>query len=67
MVQIKVTPEMLEEVANRASNTRIALESIHNNLCNEIDQLCFQWIDASNHQFIQLFNDGRPEAFSFIF
>ncbi|PFJ96658.1 WXG100 family type VII secretion target, partial [Bacillus cereus] len=27
MVQIKVTPEMLEEVANRASNTRIALES----------------------------------------
>ena len=36
MVQIKVTPEMLEEVANRASNTRIALESIHNNLCNEI-------------------------------
>ncbi len=28
MVQIKVTPEMLEEVANRARNTRIALESI---------------------------------------
>ncbi|PGH89182.1 hypothetical protein CN893_31445, partial [Bacillus thuringiensis] len=53
MVQIKVTPEMLEEVANRASNTRIALESIHNNLCNEIDQLCFQWIGASNQQFIQ--------------
>ncbi len=25
MVQIKVIPEMLEEVANRASNTRIAL------------------------------------------
>ena len=41
MVQIKVTPEMLEEVANRASNTRIALESIHNNLCNEIDHCVF--------------------------
>jgi len=66
MVQIKVTPEMLEEVANRASNTRIALESIHNKLCNEIDQLCFQWIGASNQQFIQMFNDARPKAFTSI-
>ncbi|MCU5328081.1 type VII secretion protein [Bacillus wiedmannii] len=66
MVQIKVTPEMLEEVANRASNTRIALESIHNNLCNEIDQLCFQWIGASNQQFIQMFNDARLKAFTSI-
>ncbi|ADK03731.1 WXG100 family type VII secretion target [Bacillus cereus ISP3191] len=63
MVQIKVTPEMLEEVANRASNTRIALESIHNNLCNEIDYLCSQWIGASNQQFVQMFNDARPKAF----
>nr|WP_304364275.1 WXG100 family type VII secretion target [Bacillus cereus] len=66
MVQIKVTPEMLEEVANRANNTRIALESIHNNLCNEIDQLCFQWIGASNQQFVQMFNDARPKAFTSI-
>ncbi|HHL0973685.1 MULTISPECIES: WXG100 family type VII secretion target [Bacillus cereus group] len=66
MVQIKVTPEMLEEVAHRASNTRIALESIHNNLCNEIDHLCFQWIGASNQQFIQMFNDARPKAFTSI-
>lgn len=42
MVQIKVTPEMLEEVANRANNTRNALESIHNDLCNQIDYLCYQ-------------------------
>ncbi|UNP78488.1 WXG100 family type VII secretion target [Bacillus nitratireducens] len=66
MVQIKVTPEMLEEVANRASNTRIALESIHNNLCNEIDRLCFQWIGASNQQFIHMFNDAKPKAFTSI-
>ncbi|PFV68694.1 type VII secretion protein [Bacillus sp. AFS059628] len=66
MVQIKVTPEMLEEVANRANNTRIALESIHNNLCNEIDQLCFQWIGVSNQQFVQMFNDARPKAFTSI-
>ncbi|WP_346817222.1 WXG100 family type VII secretion target [Bacillus paramobilis] len=66
MVQIKVTPEMLEEVANRANNTRIALESIHNNLCNEIDYLCSQWIGASNQQFVQMFNDARPKAFTSI-
>ncbi|WP_308391659.1 WXG100 family type VII secretion target, partial [Bacillus thuringiensis] len=45
---------------------RIALESIHNNLCNEIDHLCFQWIGASNQQFIQMFNDARPKAFTAI-
>ncbi|PEO08336.1 hypothetical protein CN562_25475 [Bacillus wiedmannii] len=45
---------------NRANNTRIALESIHNNLCNEIDRLCFQWMGASNQQFIQMYNDARP-------
>ncbi|MEH7891753.1 MULTISPECIES: WXG100 family type VII secretion target [Bacillus] len=66
MVQIKVTPEMLEEVANRANNTRNALESIHNDLCNQIDYLCYQWIGASNQNFIQMFNDARPKAFTSI-
>ncbi|ABK88200.1 TPA: WXG100 family type VII secretion target [Bacillus cereus] len=66
MVQIKVTPEMLEEVANRASNTRHALESIHNNLCNQIDHLCSQWIGASNQHFVQMFNDAKPKAFTSI-
>ncbi|MEB9682013.1 type VII secretion protein [Bacillus thuringiensis serovar pingluonsis] len=66
MVQIKVTPEMLEEVANRANNTRNALESIHNNLCNQIDYLCYQWIGASNQNFVQMFNDARPKAFTSI-
>ncbi|MGE6365210.1 WXG100 family type VII secretion target [Bacillus paramycoides] len=66
MVQIKVTPEMLEEVANRVSNTRHTLESIHNNLCNQIDYLCSQWIGASNQRFFQMFNDARPKAFTSI-
>lgn len=66
MVQIKVTPEMLEEVANRASNTRHALESIHNNLCNQIDHLCSQWVGASNQHFVQMFNDAKPKAFTSI-
>ncbi|CUB10008.1 Proteins of 100 residues with WXG [Bacillus cereus] len=42
MVQIKVTPEELERVAKRANDTKYALESIHNNLCNQIDYMCFQ-------------------------
>ncbi|MCW9131806.1 WXG100 family type VII secretion target [Bacillus paramycoides] len=66
MVQIKITPEMLEEVANRANNTRNALESIHNDLCNQIDYLCYQWIGASNQNFVQMFNDARPKAFTSI-
>ncbi|KFM99633.1 WXG100 family type VII secretion target [Bacillus clarus] len=60
MVQIKVTPEMLEEVENHANNTRNTLESIHNNLCNQIDHLCYQWIGASNQHFVQMFNDAKP-------
>ncbi|NWK68171.1 WXG100 family type VII secretion target [Bacillus paramycoides] len=66
MVQIKVTPEMLEEVAKRAFNTRHALESIHQNLCNQIDHLCYQWMGASNQHFVQMFNDAKPKAFTSI-
>ena len=28
--------------------------------------MCFQWIGASNQQFIQMFNDARPKAFTSI-
>ncbi|WP_430476847.1 WXG100 family type VII secretion target [Bacillus cereus] len=66
MVQIKVTPEMLEEVAKRASDTKYAIESIHKDLCNQIDYLCYQWIGASNQHFVQMFNDARPKAFTSI-
>ncbi|WP_131801205.1 WXG100 family type VII secretion target, partial [Bacillus paramycoides] len=66
MVQIKVTPEMLEEVAKRASDTKYVLESIHKDLCNQIDYLCYQWIGASNQNFVQMFNDARPKAFTSI-
>lgn len=64
MVQIKVTPEMLEEVAKRANDTKYALESIHKDLCNQIDYLCYQWIGASNQNFVQIFNDAKPSAFT---
>ncbi|PFD37007.1 type VII secretion protein [Bacillus cereus] len=66
MVQIKVTPEMLEEVAKRASDTKYVLESIHNDLCNQIDYLCYQWIGTSNQNFVQMFNDAKPKAFTSI-
>ncbi|WP_243521836.1 WXG100 family type VII secretion target [Bacillus pseudomycoides] len=66
MVQIKVTPEMLEEVAKRAYSTKHALESIHKNLCGQIDHLCYQWTGASNQNFVQMFNDAKPKAFTSI-
>lgn len=66
MVQIKVTPEMLEGVAKRAYGTRHALESIHKNLCDQIDHLCYQWTGASNQNFVQMFDDAKPKAFTFI-
>ncbi|NRR17597.1 WXG100 family type VII secretion target [Bacillus pacificus] len=66
MVQIKVTPEELERVAKRANDTKHALESIHNNLCNQIDYMCFQWTGASNQNFVQMFNNARPIAFTAI-
>ncbi|PDY25347.1 hypothetical protein CN507_18490 [Bacillus cereus] len=31
-----------------------------------MDHLCFQWIGASNQQFIQMFNEARPKAFTSI-
>ncbi|MGG0282486.1 WXG100 family type VII secretion target [Bacillus sp. BD59S] len=66
MVRIKITPEELEQVAKRANDTRHALESIHNNLCNQIDYMCFQWTGASNQNFVQMFNNARPSAFTAI-
>ncbi|WJE51146.1 WXG100 family type VII secretion target [Bacillus cereus] len=62
--EIKITPEMLEEVAKRASATKYVLESIHKNLCNQIDHMSYQWIGASNQNFVQMFNDVKPAAFT---
>ncbi|MEY8350540.1 WXG100 family type VII secretion target, partial [Bacillus cereus] len=64
--EIKITPEMLEEVAKRAYCTRHALESIHRKLCDQIDHLCYQWMGASNQHFVQMFNDVKPKAFTSI-
>lgn len=66
MVQIKISPEELEQVAKRANDTKHALESIQNNLCNQIDYICFQWTGASNQNFVQIFNNARPSAFTAI-
>jgi len=66
MVQIKVTPEMLEGVAKRAYSTRHALELTHKKLCDQIDHLCYQWAGASSQHFVQMFNDAKPKAFTFI-
>lgn len=64
MVQIKVTPEELEQVAKRANDTKHMLESIHKNLCDQIDYMCYQWAGASNQNFVQVFNNARPSVFT---
>lgn len=66
MVQIKVTPEELEQVARRANDTKHALESIHNNFCNQIDYMCFQWTGTFNQNSVQMFNNAKPSAFAVI-
>lgn len=66
MVQIKVTSEESEQVAKRAKDKKYALESIHNDLCNQIDYLCFQRTSASNQNFVQMFKNARPSAFTAI-
>ncbi|MGN7894580.1 WXG100 family type VII secretion target [Bacillus sp. 22475] len=64
MVQIKITPEELEQVAKRANDTKHMLESIHKNLRNQIDNICYQWTGASNQNFVQMFNNAIPCVFT---
>ncbi|WP_260632209.1 WXG100 family type VII secretion target [Bacillus bingmayongensis] len=64
MVQIKVTPEMLEEVAKRANDTKYVLESIHKDLYNQIEHLAYQWTGVSMQKFYQDFNEAKPMAFT---
>ena len=64
MVQIKVTPEMLEEVAKRANDTKYVLESIHKDLYNQIEHLADKWTGVSMQKFYQDFNEAKPKAFT---
>lgn len=48
MVQIKVTPERLEQAANTVKDVRYTLEQIHNDLYNQTEYIAANWTGATN-------------------
>ncbi|EOA3903724.1 WXG100 family type VII secretion target [Bacillus cytotoxicus] len=63
MVQIKITPERLEQVAKTVKDARHQIDIIHKDLYNQIEYLSFQWAGASSQKFYQDFNEAKPKAF----
>ncbi|MEC0032105.1 WXG100 family type VII secretion target [Bacillus cereus] len=66
MVQIKVTPEQLEQVAQRVRTARYDVESIHKQLYNQMEDLCSRWSGAAAQSFYYMFNDTKPKVFIII-
>ncbi|MEB9469427.1 WXG100 family type VII secretion target [Bacillus cereus] len=66
MVQIKVTPEQLEQVAQRVRTARYDIESIHKQLYNQMEDLCSRWSGAAAQSFYYMFNDSKPKVFVII-
>ncbi|MGG3045644.1 WXG100 family type VII secretion target [Bacillus anthracis] len=66
MVQIKVTPEKLEQVAQRVRNARHDIESMHKQLYNQMEDLCSRWSGATAQSFYYMFNDAKPKVFVII-
>ncbi|WJE54335.1 WXG100 family type VII secretion target [Bacillus cereus] len=63
MVQIKITPERLEQVAKTVKDARHQIDIIHKDLYNQIENLSFQWAGASSQKFYLDFNEAKPKAF----
>ncbi|MEH6848195.1 type VII secretion protein [Bacillus cereus] len=66
MVQIKVTPEQLEQVAQRVRTARYDIETIHKQLYNQMEDLCSRWSGAAAQSFYYMFNDTKPKVFVII-
>lgn len=64
MVQIKVTPERLEQVAKTVKNVRYTLEQIHNGLYNQTEHIAANWAGATSQYFYQMFNEAKPKMFT---
>ncbi|MGN7891661.1 WXG100 family type VII secretion target [Bacillus sp. 22475] len=64
MVQIKVTPERLEQVAKTVKNVRYTLEQIHNGLYNQTEHIAANWAGATSQHFYQMFNEAKPKMFT---
>lgn len=64
MVQIKVTPERLEQAANTVKDVRYTLEQIHNDLYNQTEYIAANWTGATSQRFYQMFNEAKPKMFT---
>ncbi|MGD2278024.1 WXG100 family type VII secretion target [Bacillus wiedmannii] len=63
MVQIKVTPERLEQAAKTVKDV-YTLEQIHNDLYNQTEHIAATWIGATSQRFYQMFNEAKPKMFT---
>ncbi|EJR49029.1 WXG100 family type VII secretion target [Bacillus cereus VD107] len=64
MVEIKVTPERLEQAAKTVKDVRYILEQIHNDLYNQTEYISANWIGATSQHFYQMFNEAKPKMFT---
>ncbi|HFK1432897.1 TPA: WXG100 family type VII secretion target [Bacillus cereus] len=64
MVQIKVTPERLEQAAKTVKDVRYTLEQIHNDLYNQTEYIAANWTGATSQRFYQMFNETKPKMFT---
>ena len=64
MVQIKVTPEQLEQVAKTVRESCNYLEQIHNDLYNQTEYIASMWSGATSQRFYQMFNETKPQMFN---
>ncbi|TPV43788.1 WXG100 family type VII secretion target [Bacillus dicomae] len=62
MVQIKVTPKRLEQVAKTVKNVQYTLEQIHNGLYNQTEHIAANWAGATSQHF--RFNEAKPKMFT---
>ena len=64
MVQIKVTPERLEQSAKVVLNAKNRLQDIHKDLYNQTEYIASMWSGATSQRFYQMFNETKPQMFN---
>ncbi|HFJ9394260.1 MULTISPECIES: WXG100 family type VII secretion target [Bacillus cereus group] len=66
LVQIKVTPERLEQSAKMVIDSRTLLEQIHKDLYQQTEYIASQWSGATSNRFYAMFNDAKPLMFNIL-
>lgn len=66
LVQIKVTPERLEQSAKMVIDSRTLLEQIHKDLYLQTEYIASQWSGATSNRFYAMFNDAKPLMFNIL-